>query len=84
MKGYIRLRDPEEEFFLGEGAGYYRMDDGGGEVHYRAFDRSGLLIVFPASRLVTARLGPGNRPPNFEPVVEEPSWASDKDYGVSK
>lgn len=65
MKGYVRLKAPDEEIFLGEGAGYTFMN---GQAQIRAWDHD-QTAVFTAERLVTLRLGTGRRPEGFEPVV---------------
>lgn len=72
MKGYVRLKNPDEEVFLGEGAGTAQML-GGDTLQYRIWDRSGQTMYIPAERLVTIRLGPGTRPDGYAPCspVEE-------------
>lgn len=65
MKGYVRLKDPDEEVFLDDGAGYTFMNN---QTQLRAWDRD-QTILFDASRLVTLRLGTGKRPDGFEPVA---------------
>ncbi len=62
-KGYVRLKDPDEEIFLGEGAGTVPVDDG-----YRVWDRN-QTVYFPLLRLVTVRLGTGKRPADYQPVA---------------
>jgi len=46
MKGYVRLTNPEEEIFLGEGAGTAPMV-GGDTLQYRVWDRSGQTMYIP-------------------------------------
>jgi hypothetical protein len=67
MKGYVRLKDPDEEVFLVEGAGCVPME-GGAALQYRAWDATGFTMYIPAERLVTIRLGTGQRPTSYEPV----------------
>ena len=67
MKGYVRLKDPDEEIFLGEGAGC--MPTTGSDT-FRVWDRSGLAMYVPAGRLVTIRLGTGQRPAGYEPCPQ--------------
>jgi hypothetical protein len=67
MKGYVRLKDPDEEIFLGEGAGC-RQFPVIEEIQYRIWDQSGTTILVPAERLVTIRLGTGQRPEGYEPI----------------
>jgi hypothetical protein len=67
MKGYVRLINPEEEIFLGEGAGCTPVS-GGAALQYRAWDATGFTMYIPAERLVTIRLGAGQRPEGYEPV----------------
>jgi hypothetical protein len=66
MKGYIRLNNPEEEIFLGEGAGCAPVM-GNDVLQYRVWD-SGQTIYISANRLVTIRLGTGQRPNGYEPI----------------
>jgi hypothetical protein len=66
MKGYVRLTNPDEEIFLGEGAGTAQLA-GGDTLQYRVWDRSGQTIYIPAERLVTIQLGPGKRPEGYAP-----------------
>jgi hypothetical protein len=73
MRGYIRLKDPDEEIFLSEGAGCVSMPSGDG-LQYRAWDGTGLTMYIPAERMVTIRLGTGQRPDGYAPC---PSGASD-------
>lgn len=63
-KGYVRLKDPDEEIFLGEGAGTVPVADG-----YRVWDQN-QTIYFSLPRLVTVRLGTGKRPADYKPVVQ--------------
>jgi hypothetical protein len=67
MKGYVRLKDPEEEIFLGEGAGSTPVM-GSDTMQYRLWDATGQTLYIPAGRLVTIRLGTGQRPDGYEPV----------------
>ena len=69
MKGYVRLKEPEEEIFLGEGAGSAPVM-GSDTRQYRVWDRSGLTMYVPADRLVTIRLGTGQRPAGYEPCPQ--------------
>ena len=69
MKGYIRLRNPQEEVFLDEGAGCAQMPNVD-TLQYRVWDRSGLTMFIPAERVVTIRLGTGQRPQGYEPIGE--------------
>lgn len=68
MKGYVRLTNPDEEIFLGEGAGTAPMM-GGDILQYRVWDRSGQTMYVPATRLVTIRLGTGQRPEGYAPCL---------------
>jgi hypothetical protein len=70
MKGYIRLKDPDEEIFLAEGAGCVPAE-GGAALQYRAWDATGFAMCIPAERLVTIRLGTGQRPEGYAPVPRE-------------
>ena len=67
MKGYVRLKTPDEEVFLGEGAGCVQVPSTE-TLQYRVWDRSGLTMFVPAERLVTIRLGTGQRPAGYEPI----------------
>jgi predicted flavoprotein YhiN len=69
MKGYVRLKEPEEEIFLAEGAGSVPVM-GSDTLQYRVWDATGLTMYIPASRLVTIRLGTGQRPDGYEPVSQ--------------
>lgn len=68
MKGYVRLKDPDEEVFLGDGAGCVPVPNAE-TLQYRVWDRSGLTMFIPAERLVTIRLGTGHRPAGYAPVT---------------
>jgi hypothetical protein len=68
MKGYIRLKDPDEEVFLAEGAGCASMPSGD-NLQYRAWDATGLTMYIPAERVVTIRLGTGQRPDGYAPCI---------------
>lgn len=68
MKGYVRLINPEEEIFLGEGAGSAPVA-GTSTLQYRVWDRENTIYI-PAERLVTIRLGTGERPAGYEPCVQ--------------
>lgn len=70
MKGYVRLKNPDEELFLGEGAGCTQIP-GTETLQYRVWDRSGMTMFIPADRLVTIRLGTGQRPKGYEPIEDE-------------
>lgn len=65
MKGYVRLKQPDEEVFLGEGAGCVSLSGG---QQFRVWDRSGLTLYLPGERLVSIRLGTGQRPAEYEPL----------------
>lgn len=67
MKGYVRLREPDEEIFLGDGAGCVQTSSFE-NLHYRVWDKSGLTMFIPANRLVTIRLGTGKRPEGYKPI----------------
>lgn len=67
MKGYVRLKEPDEEIFLGEGAGSAPVM-GSDTLQYRLWDATGQTMYIPASRLVTIRLGTGQRPEGYAPV----------------
>lgn len=67
MKGYVRLKDPDEEVFLEEGAGCAVQP---GTDTFRVWDRSGLTMHIPADRLITIRLGTGQRPAGYEPCPQ--------------
>lgn len=67
MKGYVRLKEPDEEIFLGEGAGSAPVM-GSDTLQYRLWDATGQTMYIPASRLVTIRLGSGQRPDGYAPV----------------
>ena len=69
MRGYIRLKNPDEEVFLAEGAGCAPMQ-GDAALQYRAWDATGLTLYIPAERLVTIRLGTGARPDGYAPCVQ--------------
>ena len=71
MKGYVRLKDPDEEVFLGEGAGCVQVPSTE-TLQYRVWDRSGLTMFVPAERLVTIRLGTGQRPEGYAPIPAAP------------
>ena len=64
MKGYVRLKDPDEEVFLGEGAGCVPLPGG---LQFRLWDRQTTVYV-PATRVVTIRLGTGKRPDGYAPI----------------
>lgn len=64
MKGYVRLKDPDEEIFLGEGAGCAPM---AGTDTFRVWDNEQTLF-FASARLETVRLGTGRRPEGYAPV----------------
>ena len=66
MKGYVRLKNPDEEIFLGEGAGSAPVM-GSDTLQYRVWDRDNTIYI-PAERLVTIRLGTGQRPAGYDPV----------------
>jgi hypothetical protein len=66
MKGYVRLKEPDEEVFLGEGAGCAPVM-GSDTLQYRVWDREMTMYV-SAARIVTIRLGTGSRPSGYEPV----------------
>jgi hypothetical protein len=66
MKGYVRLNNPEEEIFLGEGAGCAPVM-GSDVLQYRVWDNKQTVYV-AGSRLVTIRLGSGVRPDGYIPV----------------
>jgi hypothetical protein len=66
MKGYVRLKDPDEEIFLAEGAGSAPVM-GSDTLQYRVWDTDKTIYI-PAGRLVTIRLGTGQRPDGYEPV----------------
>ena len=68
MKGYVRLKNPDEEIFLGEGAGSAPVM-GSDMLQYRVWE-PGHTIYFPAERLVTIRLGTGRRPEGYEPCAQ--------------
>lgn len=70
MKGYVRLKDPDEEVFLGDGAGCVPVPNAE-TLQYRVWDRSGLTIFIPAERLVTIRLGTGQRPAGYAPLKND-------------
>lgn len=72
MKGYVRLKNPDEEIFLGEGAGTAQVM-GGETLQYRIWDRSGQTMYVPAERLVTIRLGTGRRPDGYDPIQVDAS-----------
>ena len=67
MKGYVRLKEPDEEVFLAEGAGCVSQTDTG---TFRVWDNTGLTIHIPADRVVTIRLGTGRRPDGYEPLPQ--------------
>jgi len=69
MKGYVRLKDPDEEVFLEDGAGCVAQP---GTDTFRVWDGSGLTIHIPAERVVTIRLGSGKRPDGYSPVGGNP------------
>ena len=69
MKGYVRLKEPDEELFLGEGAGCTQIP-GTETLQYRVWDKSGLTMFIPAERLITIRLGTGKRPEGYAPIGE--------------
>lgn len=69
MKGYVRLNDPEEEIFLGEGAGCAPVI-GEDVLQYRVWDRTQTIYI-AATRLVTIRLGTGERPAGYSPLPSE-------------
>ena len=71
MKGYVRLKDPDEEVFLGEGAGCVQVPSTE-TLQYRVWDRAGLTMFVPAERLVTIRLGTGRRPDGYAPITAAP------------
>ena len=62
MKGYVRLKEPEEEVFLGEGAGCVPVQGG---LQFRVWDQSGFTAYVPTERVVTIRLGTGQRPEGY-------------------
>lgn len=68
MRGYIRLKNPEEEVFLDEGAGCAQLPSGD-TLQYRVWDRSGVTMFIPAERVVTIRLGTGQRPQGYAPLA---------------
>lgn len=70
MKGYVRLKDPDEELFLGEGAGCVQVPNAE-TLQYRVWDKSGLTQFIPAERLITIRLGPGTRPEGYSPIGDD-------------
>lgn len=67
MRGYVRLKQPDEEVFLGEGAGCVQVPSPG-TLQYRVYDAK-LTMIVPAERVVTIRLGTGQRPPGYEPIT---------------
>jgi hypothetical protein len=69
MKGYVRLKDPEEEIFLAEGAGSAPVM-GSDTMQYRLWDATGQTLYIPASRLIMIRLGTGQRPDGYEPCAQ--------------
>ena len=70
MKGYVRLKDPDEELFLGDGAGCVQVPSAE-TLQYRVWDKSGLTQFIPAERLITIRLGPGTRPEGYAPIGDD-------------
>lgn len=76
MKGYVRLKDPDEEIFLGEGAGSAPVT-GSDVLQYRVWDRENTIYI-PAARLVTIRLGTGQRPEGYEPCAQAGVEVSDE------
>lgn len=65
MKGYVRLKDPDEEVFLVEGAGCVSQADTG---TFRVWDNTGVTMYIPSDRVVTIRLGTGQRPEGYDPL----------------
>lgn len=68
-RGYLLLKNPAMEFFFSDGAGLVQQPGSGGETHYRMWDGDD-TITFPASRLVVARIGTGERPFEFNEEEE--------------
>lgn len=66
MKGYVRLKEPDEEVFLAEGAGCVSQAE---TSTFRVWDSTGVTMHIPADRVVTIRLGTGQRPDGYEPVL---------------
>lgn len=77
MKGYVRLKEPDEEVFLGEGAGCVQVPSYD-TLQYRVWDKCGITMFIPSYRLVTIRLGPGTRPDGYEPIVHETPALADQ------
>lgn len=76
MKGYVRLKTPEEEIFLQEGAGCVQVPNAE-TLQYRVWDRGNTMII-PADRIITIRLGPGTRPEGYEPIGHDSPVPADQ------
>lgn len=76
MKGYVRLKEPDEEIFLQDGAGCVQVPSGD-VLQYRVWDR-GVTMIVPATRIITIRLGPGTRPEGYEPLDSASSVLADQ------
>ena len=76
MKGYVRLKDPDEEVFLGDGAGCVALPSTEAN-QFRVWDKSGLTMIVPGERIVTIRLGTGRRPEGYAPLAAPESDGSE-------